>query len=240
MVRLADGEVQKIRSFSEDCELDAGGLPVYWWSNVDPDESLDFLETQAQQQRSTRMAESALQAIAHHAEPRADDLLEDFAMDRRDDVAEQAIFWLGAVRGEGGLNSLKGLGETIEDIDLLEHLTFALYLSEASGALPELVDMARNDESGDVRGQALFWLSQKAGRQAIAALEEAVEEDPDLEVKKKAVFGLSQLPPDEGVPLLIELAQTHRHPKVRKQAMFWLGQSGDQQALEFFEEVLLR
>ncbi len=28
MYRLAGGEVQKIRSFSEDCELDAGGLPT--------------------------------------------------------------------------------------------------------------------------------------------------------------------------------------------------------------------
>ncbi len=95
MVRLADGEIQKIRTFSRDCELDAGGLPVYWWSSVNPGQSMDFLETLVRQERSTKMAESAVQAIAHHATPRADEMLEDFASDRREDVAEQAIFWLG-------------------------------------------------------------------------------------------------------------------------------------------------
>jgi HEAT repeat protein len=225
--------------FSRDCELDAGGLPVYWWSSVNPGQSMDFLETHVRQQGSTKMAESAVQAIAHHTELRADEMLEGFASDRREDVAEQAIFWLGAVRREGGFESLKRLTRILEDTDLREQITFALYLSEASEALPELIGMARNDQNSEVRGQALFWLSQKAGKQAVAALERAVEDDPDLDVKKKAIFGLSQLPNDEGVPLLIEVAQTHRHPKVRKQAMFWLGQSGDQRALAFFEKILL-
>ena len=52
------------------------------------------------------------------------------------------------------------------------------------------------------------------------------------------MFAVSQLPKEESVPLLIKLARGNRNPAVRKQAMFWLGQSGDPQALAFFEEVL--
>ena len=52
------------------------------------------------------------------------------------------------------------------------------------------------------------------------------------------MFSLSQLPKDEGVPKLIAVARTHRDPEVRKQAMFWLGQSGDERAVQFFEDVL--
>jgi HEAT repeat protein len=66
----------------------------------------------------------------------------------------------------------------------------------------------------------------------------AIVDDPDREVRKKAVFSLSQLPKDEGVPKLIAVARTHRDPEVRKQAMFWLGQSGDERAVQFFEDVL--
>ena len=89
-----------------------------------------------------------------------------------------------------------------------------------------------------MRGQALFWLARPRAKKAIGELTRAIEEDPETEVKKKAVFAVSQLPKEESVPLLIKLARDNRNPAVRKQAMFWLGQSGDPQALAFFEEVL--
>ena len=34
--RIADHKVDRIRIFSEDCELDAGGLPVFWLRDVSP------------------------------------------------------------------------------------------------------------------------------------------------------------------------------------------------------------
>jgi HEAT repeat protein len=59
-------------------------------------------------------------------------------------------------------------------------------------------------------------------------------------VQKQAVFAISQRPRDEAVPLLIRIAKTHPKAAVRKQAIFWLGQTGDERALEFFKEVLLK
>jgi hypothetical protein len=241
LYRIEQGRVDKIRAFSGDCELDAGGRDVYWWSEVDPRQSLAFLENQVVESRSSEFGEGAILAIALHEHTRAGELLESFAADDQDeDVADKAIFWLGAARGESGFESLQRVEKKVRDTDLREQITFALYISKADGATPKLIEMAENDGDGEVRGQALFWLGQKAGSEASRAIKDAVENDPDLDIKKKAVFALSQLPPDEGVPLLIDVAKTHRHPKVRKQAMFWLGQSGDPRALALFEEILLK
>jgi hypothetical protein len=241
LFRINGGRTHKIRMFSEDCEIDAGGKDVYWWFEVDPAQSLALLESQVSDRQSMKMAESAVMAIAHHGHRQADGLLEKFATDdQAEDTAEKAIFWMGAARGRSGFESLKRVSRSVRDTDLREQITFALYISEAEGATTELIEMARNDRSDDVRGQALFWLSQKAGKQAASAIKDAVEADPELDIKKKAVFALSQLPPDEGVPLLIDVAKTHRHPTIRKKAMFWLGQSGDPRALDMFEEILLK
>ena len=64
--------------------------------------------------------------------------------------------------------------------------------------------------------------------------------DADTEVQKQAVFAISQRPKDESVPLLIKIAKTHASPAVRKQAIFWLGQTGDERAVDFFKEILLK
>ncbi len=241
LYRLHQGRVQKVRTFSGDCELDAGGKSVYWWSEVDPGQSLSLLAKQVEVSKSTKPAERAVQAIALHADPQADPLLESFATDdRREDVAEKAIFWMGAVRGRAGFESLLRVEKRIKDAEVREQITFALYLSSAPEATTELIRMARHDESRDTRGKALFWLGQKAGKRAAEAIKGAIENDPDLDIKKKAVFALSQLPADEGVPLLIDVARTHRQIEVRKKAMFWLGHSEDARAVDFFEEILLK
>ncbi len=240
LLRIHDRRLTEIRAFSSDCRLDAGGLPVYVWDAIAPRQSLDFLIARANA-GSEDMAEGALVAAAHHGDGEADRILERIARgDLVPRLEEEAVFWLGEARGASGFEVLERLRHEIRDTDVLEHIAFALHLSEAPGALPALIEMARQDSSSDVRGTALFWLSQQAGEQATAAIAEASQEDPDLEVKERAIFALSQLPPDRGVPLLIRYAQTHDSQEIRKKAMFWLGQTEDPRALDFFEEILTR
>ena len=240
LLRFRERRVTEIRSFSADCRLDAGGLPVYLWEGVEPGQSLDFLIERART-GDKDVAEGALVAIAHHDDAEVDRVLERVARgERLPRLAEEAVFWLGEARGEGGFEALERLRRDVRDHDVLEHIAFALHLSEATGALPALIDMARHDDDGDIRGTALFWLSQQAGERAADAIAEASEEDPDLDVKERAIFALSQLPPDRGVPLLIRYAQTHESREIRKKAMFWLGQTEDPRALDFFENVLTR
>jgi hypothetical protein len=246
LFRLEAKQVDRIRVASEDCTLDAGGLPFLWLTGVKPSESVALLTTYVQGAEFERhehhnIGNGALTAIALHADASADRSMESFVKpEQPEELRKQAGFWLGVARGKEGLNVLQHMAKDDPSSDVRAHVTFALSVSHEPGALEEMIRMAHDDSSSHVRGQALFWLAQKAGKKAVGTITGAIENDPDTDVKKKAVFALSQLPKDEGVPKLIEVAQTNRNLEVRKQAMFWLGQSNDPRALEFFEKVLTK
>jgi HEAT repeat protein len=231
LLRVDGGQIGKIRAFSGDCPLDAGGLPVHWLTDVRPGESVALLAGQP--------GESATHAIAMHAGPEADKTLERLATAPQDEkVRRTAIFWLANSRGRRGFEVVNRLAREDSSEKVREHAIFALTQSKEPEAIPSIVRIAKEDKSPRVRGQALFWLAQRASRQAAATITDAIDRDPDTEVKKKAVFALSQMPKDEGVPLLIGVARNNANAAVRKQAMFWLGQSKDPRAVKFFEEIL--
>lgn len=239
LFRVQQRAVEKIRTFSEDCQLDAGGLPFYWLTGVRPAESVALLSSFAA--GGDRLSDSAVAAVAFHAGPEADRAFQQLVNPvRPEPLREKAVFWLGAARGKSGCELLRRILRDDPSQRIREKATFALSISNQPEAVDAMIDAARHDPDAHVRSQALFWLAQKAGKKAQAALTDAIANDPETDVKKRAVFALSQLPHDEGVPLLIQVARINRNPAVRKQAMFWLGQSKDPRALDFFEEVLKR
>jgi HEAT repeat protein len=246
LFRLEGKQVMRIREASEDCTLDAGGLPFVWLTGVQSAESVallaDFVHKATFEGHGEHeIGQGALSAIALHADAAADRAFESFvASDQPEQLRKHASFWLGAARGKAGELLLQKMAKSDSSSEVRSQVAFALSVSHEPEALNEMIRMAKEDESSHVRGQALFWLAQKAGQKAMGAITGAIENDPDTEVKKKAVFALSQMPKDEGVPKLIEVAKTNRNREVRKQAMFWLGQSNDPRALDFFEQVLTR
>jgi hypothetical protein len=247
LLRVENGRIGKVRAFSEDCPLDAGGRPFYWLTGARPDDSVSLLASLVSGQaagdaaeRGDRAWHGAVMAIAFHADQAASRALDRFiAPGQPAPLRKQAAFWLGSARGREGLEVLRRLVREDPDPSFRKEVVFPISLSHEREAIETLIQVAHDDKSAEVRGQALFWLAQKAGRQTAAAIGDAIANDPDTEVKKHAVFALSQLPKDEGVPKLIEVARTNRNPAVRKQAIFWLGQSKDPRALAFFQEVLL-
>jgi hypothetical protein len=252
LLRAEKGAIGKVRAFTVDCPLDAGGLPLRWLTDVRPGESVALLQRLATQtdgrgegeravDRGKGMIEPAVHALAVHAGGEAQAALEKLAAPGGPEkTRKSAIFWLANQRGRAGFQVVARLAREDASEKLREHAVFALTQSREPEATAAIIAVARDDRSPHVRGQALFWLAQKASREAAQAISAALERDPDTEVKKKAVFALSQLPAAEGVPLLVQVARTHRNPAVKKQAMFWLGQSRDPRALKFFEEVLSR
>jgi len=244
LLRAESGRIGKIRTVSEDCTIDAGGLDLTWLSDVNPAESVKYLEKfvsaqEFEEHGHDRLSRGALTAIALTGDRSADQAIAAFvAPEKPEGLRKEAAFWAGEARGAAGFALLKRMGTSDPSAEVRAHVTFALSVSHESGAVDEMIRMAHQDSSAQVRGQALFWLAQKAGKKAASTITGAIDNDPDTEVKKKAVFALSQMPKDEGVPKLIEVAQNNRNLEVRKQAMFWLGQSNDPRALEFFERVL--
>ena len=246
LTRVEAGRVSRIRTFTPDCNLDSGGLPVVWLQNVTPDDSVTWLTTLVLAAPDTgeghdRVGKTAMTAIALHNAPSADRALESFVTPARPEwLRSDTAFWLGSTRGEAGVRLLTRMLAQDPSDKVRDKVTFGLSVSKVPAALTTLIATARDDRSTKVRSQALFWLAQKAGKEATATITGAIDNDPEIEVKKKAVFALSQLPADEGVPKLIDVARTHRNPEVRKQAMFWLGQSKDARATKFFEDILLK
>ena len=245
LYRVENHQITKIRSFTPECDLDAGGLPFIWLNGVAAPESVRMLLSTAksdpdQTRGGPRIADSAVSAIALHSDPAADQALEELiAPSQPEKLRSKALFWLGNSRGARGFQLVSRVVREDPSDKIREHAVFALSQSKQPEALATLVDVAHKDASPRVRGQALFWLAQRAGQKmAEAAIGDAIANDPETEVKKKAVFALTQMPSGDGVPLLIQIARTNRNPEVRKQAVFWLGQSKDARALAFISDVL--
>lgn len=233
LFRVSNNAVEKVKLHSIECQLDAGGLPFVWITDVPATASLYYLEKQA------AAFDGAVTAIAQHQDQLADAALERLARPPHDDkLRERAIFWLGASRGARGVTALRDLLANDPSEKIRDKAVFALSVSKQPEALEYLIHAAKSDASPQVRAQALFWLAQKAGKQAASAITDSIANDPDASVKKRAVFALSQLPKDEGIPKLIEVAKTQKNGEVRKQAIFWLGQSGDPRALTYIQQLL--
>lgn len=240
LFRVAERSIERVRVFSEDCRLDAGGRPVRWLQDVRPADSIALLESLAAAADSKeRVVDGGIAAIAWHADAAADPALERLvAPGQPESLRKRVTFWLGNARGQRGFEALRRVMRDDPSVDVRKRAIFGLSQSPVPESSDVLIGIARTDSQPVLRGEALFWLAQKAGRKISAAIAERVDQDPDTEVKKKAVFALSQLPQAEGVPLLINIARTNPNVAVRKQAMFWLGQSKDPRAIDFFAEVL--
>ena len=68
LARFENGEIVRVRAFTADCDVDAGGAAVVWFTDVRPDDSVAWLATLANSSRAAnrtdRVAQSAMSAIA--------------------------------------------------------------------------------------------------------------------------------------------------------------------------------
>jgi len=158
------------------------------------------------------------------------------------EVRKQAAFAIGISKDSAAISTLQSLYPSITQRDVKNQIIFAVSINEDKDASVNfLIDVAGKDADRESRKQAIFWLGQKAGERSLGALKDTVDSsDADTEIQKQAVFAISQRSKDESVPLLIKIAKTHSNAAVRKQAIFWLGQTGDERAVDFFKEILLK
>ena len=158
------------------------------------------------------------------------------------EVRKQAAFAIGVSKDSAAISTLQSLYPSITNHDVKSQIIFAASINEdKDAAVNFLIEVAGKDSDREARKQAIFWLGQKAGERSLGALKDTLDSpDADTEIQKQAVFAISQRSRDESVPLLIKIAKTHANPAVRKQAIFWLGQTGDERAVDFFKEILLK
>ncbi len=237
LARWEDGKVERIRHVDTQCPVDPAPLSIVDLQGVAAAESVRWLAGLAAEAESKRDSGEPLAALAHHGEPAADEALERLASKpNRDELREQALFWMGQARGERGARFLADVARHDPDGEIREKAIFSLSQSEVPTAVDTIVEVARNDRDEEVRGHALFWLAQTNAERAPKVLLDALDRDPSEDVRKKAIFAISQL--DDGAPILIRIVRERRDTQLRREALFWLGQSKDPRAFDFLADVL--
>jgi hypothetical protein len=178
-MRYEHGVAEKLRVFSPDCPLDAGGLPFHWLSNVKPAESVALLTAwlQKREQNGVRSGgtEAAIHAIALHSGPEAEAALTKFAGAATvEQTRKSALFWLARSRGKTGYDVVARTATADESDKVREHAVFAMTQSKQPEAIPAVIRIAREDKSPRVRKQAMFWLGQSRDRRALEFFEQVL------------------------------------------------------------------
>jgi len=217
-------------------------VPVYWLGSVDADSSVACLDG-IFERGGEEVRKSLVFVISQHSTPRSFDFLKKAALGAGygHEVQKDAIFWVGNSKDPRGLALLKDIYGRTNERELKEQVIFALTLSDSKDAVEELIRLAKSERNVEVKKNAIFWLGQKASQESVKTLKDLVDEpNGEVEVKDSAVFAISQLPKDKAVPMLVAIARENKSPAVRKKAIFWLGQTGDEEALKLFQEILLK
>ena len=237
LFRVAANAVERIRVLSPDCEIDAGGLAVHWLTDVKPAESIALLANYANDRNMSE--NSSVAAIAMHADPAADSVLDRFAAPSQPEaLRNRAMRWLGSARGRHGIETLKNLLANQTAPDVRRQAISAIGSSREPEAQQILLAAARGDRDARVRSQAVSLLSRQPVPNLAGVLGGIADSDPDSEVSKRAVNSLASLSDGTGIPELIRLVKTSKNAEVRKEAMRALSRAHDERATAFLEQVL--
>jgi hypothetical protein len=173
-IRAENRRIERVRMFSEDCALDAGGREVTWLTGVRPADSVAFLAALASDDRETsRAMKGAMSALAQHGVAEAVQPLIRLARQAPDSkVRGEALFWLSQ---RAGAKAAAAITEAIEhdpETAVKKKAVFALSQLPADEGVPKLIEIARTHRNPAVKKQAMFWLGQSKDPRAIAFFEE--------------------------------------------------------------------
>ena len=165
LFRAEAREVQRIRFFSPDCELDAGGRAIHWMDAVDAGQSVALLKTFV---ATDKLRGSALAAIAMHKDDLSVPVLIDLARhDTQSKVRGDALFWLGQKAGEKAVGEITAAIDNDPETEVKKRAVFALSQLPKDEGIPLLIKVARTNQNPAVRKQAMFWLGQSKDPRAL-------------------------------------------------------------------------
>jgi hypothetical protein len=236
LFRIEQNAVNRVRTLSPDCEIDAGGVPMHWLADVQPAQSVALLISMI----PDKGPENLVGSVAWHADPAADQALEKFLAPTQTQWVRLRATSAMQYRGKHGFDTLKNLVANDSDERIRERAVSTLSNMREPEALDLLLSLARNDPNSKIRQQAISGLNRKPAATVIPVLSKAIESDPDPQVKYRAISTLQSLPDGAGVPVLIELVKGTQNAEIRKRAMSQLQGSRDPRAVSFFEDILKR
>ena len=211
---------------------------VFWLSQVPG--STPLLEEILKGNDDQDIKEKALFSISQQNEPRAQQILRDFALrdSENSDLREKAIFWLGQRHSTENTEFLRNLYSRLTNEDLKEKVLFSLSQQRGAGNEQWLMNIAVNQkEDIELRKKALFWAGQSGV--ATSELSSLYARMGDTEMKEQMIFVFSQRQHDAAaMDKLFDIAKNEKEPELRKKAIFWLGQSRDPRVQQFLIDLI--
>jgi hypothetical protein len=166
LFRVEDKAVQRVRIFSSDCELDAGGRAVHWLDGVSAGDSVKLLTSLVS--GGDRVRSGALAALAMHRDEVAVPALLSLArQDPNARVRGDALFWLAQSAGRKVAGDITAAIDNDPDTDVKKRAVFALSQLPRDEGVPLLIKVAKTNQNPAVRKQAMFWLGQSKDQRAL-------------------------------------------------------------------------
>ena len=175
LYRMDRNQIDRLRVFSPDCAIDAGGLPVFWLTDVKPAESIGYLRGMLSRDGDWR-GDNAVTAIALHAAPEAIATLTEMAHNgRTSHQRTQALVWLARTAPRAVSEPL--IEEAIAkdpSTEIKRQAVFALSQIPHNDGVPRMIQLARSSPDQTVRKQAMFWLGRVKDDRAYRFFEEVL------------------------------------------------------------------
>jgi hypothetical protein len=176
MLRVEDRQITRIRTYSSNCPLDAGGKAVHWFTNVSVAGSVAYMKTFMTPNTTKKLNDSAVTAIAMTDGDEA--LNELLSLARNGSTAAvkgNALFWLAQRAGQKAVGTITAAIENDPDTEVKKKAVFALSQLPKDEGVPLLIQQARANKNPVVRKQAMFWLGQTKDPRALKFFEEILK-----------------------------------------------------------------
>ncbi len=174
LVRVQAGEIRRVRPVSGDCQVDAGGLQLFWLGDVNGAQSIDFLKTLVSDVDTADKSEAALSAMALHRDPAATAAILELAKNGTPRVRQRALFWIARRAESQAAGVITQAIDNDPDVEVKKQAVFALSQLPRNEGIPLLITLARGHTHPIVRKQAMFWLGQSKDPRALSFFEEVL------------------------------------------------------------------
>ena len=235
-VHIEDHQVSQILPVGEHCQVKANGIEISWLDDIDEVKSIEFLKSIAIEQ-TREVASNSLYALALHEHKKASEELVEIARMQKDEISNNAIFWLGEARNDG-LKHLEILYNELPRGDIKKHINFALTQLDNDNGVELLKEIALNDPDKQQRSDALFWLAEQAPNKTKEIIFKLLNNQDQSYDSEHLIFTLSRLADGQGDESLFEILTGKYSKQLKKKSLFWLSQSDSTETIDKLQKLL--
>ena len=168
MFRIEEKQITRIRTYSANCPLDAGGKAVHWFTNVSVNDSVSYMKTFMGPTATRKMNDSAVTVLAlTEGDQPLNELLTSRATARPRASRATRCSGSRSAPAQKAVGTITAAIENDPDTEVKKKAVFALSQLPKDEGVPLLIQQARTNKNPAVRKQAMFWLGQSKDPRAL-------------------------------------------------------------------------